>query len=101
MKYETQWDKKSTRTYDKVAKKFVISYEARYEASDFDGLKTAAEAALGDKYMSFEVRDEATRQVTSIEYTDQPTPEETTAVNAQLDVVFTTFMQESGMTPWA
>lgn len=101
MKYETQWDKSRRTFYDKVQKKMVTTYTARYQVSDFDGLKTAAENALGANYVGFDVFETTTRQITSIEYVDQATPADNDVINLQLDEVLEQFLQATGMTTWA
>jgi len=50
-------------------------------------LSASLQAGLGDKFVAFGTTDEPTAQKVSIEYVDQPTPEETDATNAQVDSI--------------
>lgn len=100
MRYETTWSKKPKVSFDPQSKKLKLEYVARYSEELLQGFGQAAQEHLGEKFLSFEVRDEEEAQVTSIEYVDQPTPEDTAQVNGGLDQVLTTWSSETGAVPW-
>lgn len=100
MRYETMWWKKPKVSFDPQSKKLKLEYVARYGEELLQGFGQAAQEHLGEKFVSFEVREEEEAQVTSIEYVDQPTIEETIAVNGELDQVLTTWSSQTGAVPW-
>ncbi len=85
MIYEIRFDKTPTTQVINGKKKLV--WVPRYTADHFAVLSASLQAGLGDKFVAFGTTDEPTAQKVSIEYVDQPTPEETDATNAQVDSI--------------
>lgn len=93
MIYEMKFEK--TAQVQTINRKRVIVWVPKYTGEQFEQLGAALEAELAEKFVAFNWQDQANAQAIAVEYTDQPTPEETAAVNEQIDGIIAAWVQEN------
>lgn len=93
MIYEMKFEKEAQ--VQTINKKRVIVWVPKYTSDQLDQLGAALQAGLAGKFVAFGHEDQPTAQAIAVEYTDQPTPEETAAVNLQIDDIIAAWVQEN------